>query len=250
MELQTEYAILKLPLDSNHSQLDIANRKEAFEISVTDTRPEQIKTKQSNVWNGTIIVFLLILIIILSCTIGVLVYQMQSYFENKKNGTRSTWDAEFKDKCSLSYLRAELCIKNPNTTNDQENECKLCPANWKLFQENCYLIYNNTQIKSWNDSQTYCIGMKSHLLVIENKEQMAFLDQIVYRDASYWIGLYFDNNIRNWTWVNCETCKDFQLNFKNTRPGDNHCVLKSSRYNSEKCNSQQSWICQRKASKL
>ncbi|KAM3913977.1 C-type lectin domain family 4 member D-like [Leptodactylus fuscus] len=196
MERNIEYALLNLPLESRHSQLEIPNRRE-----VADSIREQIKKKKANFWNGVIIAFLLILIIILSCAVGVLVYQKD--LRNEKNETRNS---ESWENCSFPTLRDHLCVKHPNGT----KECKLCPVNWKVFQENCYFISTNNQIKSWNDSEAFCKEMNSHLLVIENEEQMTFWDQMVGKDASYWIGLYFDDIIRNWTWVNCESCKGFQ----------------------------------------
>ncbi|XP_073537472.1 killer cell lectin-like receptor subfamily F member 1 isoform X2 [Phyllobates terribilis] len=204
---------------------------------------QHIEKKQSNVLIVTIIVFLLILIIILSCTVGVLAYQM--HFGNGTN----TLNTQFMENFSVHDVRDELCISVPNATSEQKNECKLCPADWKLFQENCYFISTNNQIKSWKESQDFCIQMNSHLLVLENQEQMNFLDQMVSKEANCWIGLYFDTNKRNWTWVTCESCKAFQLNFKITSE-ENHCVLRSASYNSEICKSLNSWICQRKAIRL
>ncbi|XP_071986879.1 natural killer cells antigen CD94-like [Engystomops pustulosus] len=208
---------------------------------------ENIKQKTCNIRNGTIIVFLLTFTIILYTTVRVIDYQM--HFRNEKNGCKWTLDTELKENHTWLALRDELCINNPNSANDQENECRICPVDWKLFQENCYYIPSNNQHKSWNESQAFCEGMKSHLLVIENQEQMIFLDKIIDRVSRHWIGLHFDNNIRNWTWVNCESCKEFQFSFKKTSEAD-HCVLRSSIYYSEKCCSPNSWICQKKAIRL
>ncbi|XP_073411920.1 natural killer cells antigen CD94-like [Dendrobates tinctorius] len=235
MEVHVEYALLNLPLESSHSQLDITNGKEA-----TDPRTQHVKKKQSNVWTGTIIVFLLIMVILLSCTVGVLAFQI--HFGNGTNAL----NAELVKNYSLLSVREELCIKVPNATSEQKNECKLCPVDWKLFQENCYFISTNDQYKNWKESQAFCIKMNSHLMVLENQEQMNFWGQMVDKDASYWIGLYFNTSIQNWTWVSCEHCKDFQLNFKIISK-ENHCVLGSTRYNSENCKSPNNWICQRKA---
>ncbi|XP_069611987.1 natural killer cells antigen CD94-like isoform X1 [Ranitomeya imitator] len=238
MEGHVEYALLNLPLESSHSQLDITNGIEA-----TDPRMQHVEKKQSNVWTGTIIVFLLILVILLSCTVGVLAFQIQF-----GNGTKAL-NAEFGKNDSLLSVRDELCIRVPDATNEQRNECKLCPVDWKIFQENCYFISANDQIKNWKESQAFCSEMNSHLMVLENQEQMNFLGQMDAKDASYWIGLYFDTSIQNWTWVTCESCKNFQLTFKITSE-ENHCVLGSTRYNSENCKSPNNWICQKKAIRL
>ncbi|CAJ0964318.1 unnamed protein product [Ranitomeya imitator] len=125
------------------------------------------------------------------------------------NGTKAL-NAEFGKNDSLLSVRDELCIRVPDATNEQRNECKLCPVDWKIFQENCYFISANDQIKNWKESQAFCSEMNSHLMVLENQEQMNFLGQMDAKDASYWIGLYFDTSIQNWTWVTCESCKNFQ----------------------------------------
>ncbi|KAM4031373.1 natural killer cells antigen CD94-like [Anomaloglossus baeobatrachus] len=235
METHVDYALLNLPLESSHSQLNITNRKEA-----TDPRTEHLEKKQNKIGIGTIIVVLLMLVIILSCTVGVLAYQM--HFGNGKN----QWNSECENKSSILSVRDELCITDTNATSDQKNDCKLCPLDWKLFQENCYFISTNEEIKSWKESQAFCIKMNSHLLVLENEEQKDILGKMVDKQASYWIGYYFDNNKKNWTWVTSEFCKDFQFDFKHNSEAD-QCVVRSNTYISDNCNSPYSWICQRKA---
>ncbi|XP_069837917.1 killer cell lectin-like receptor subfamily B member 1B allele C [Dendropsophus ebraccatus] len=239
MESHIEYALLNLPLDSRPSQFNIPETKDEFNPTT-----DEVKQQKKNSWHRTIIASLLTLLIILSCVVGVLVYHMHV----GKDETKNTCKASVKENCSYLALREELCIKVPNATKHQENECKLCPADWKLFQENCYFISIADQF-SWKDSQAFCIEMNSHLLVIKNQEQMTFLEQVAGKENSYWIGLYFNNTIRNWTWVNLESSTDFQLPVKIT-PGVNQCIVKSFNYYSENCNSPQSWICQKKAIRL
>ncbi|XP_071985854.1 natural killer cells antigen CD94-like [Engystomops pustulosus] len=240
MERHVEYALLNLPVESSHSQLDIPSRSE-----VSDQEPRN--KSQCNIWYPKITIVLFILIIILGCTVGILVHQL--YYKDEKSGKERNCEEEIKNNCSYVAMRDQLCIKVPNTTMNQENECRICPVDWKLFQENCYYISSNNQHKRWNESQAFCEGMKSHLLVIENQEQMIFLNKIIDENSSHWIGLYYNDSIMNWTWVNCESCKDFQLTFKNTSEV-NQCVLRATTYYSEKCHSPNSWICQRKAIRL
>lgn len=60
----------------------------------------------------------------------------------------------------------DFCIINALVS-----ECKLCPAGWHLFQDNCYLFPSSQKLETWNNSGKTCIEMNSHLLTLKYEEQ-------------------------------------------------------------------------------
>ncbi|KAF5912448.1 hypothetical protein HPG69_004118 [Diceros bicornis minor] len=46
----------------------------------------------------------------------------------------------------------------------------LCPSEWFKYQEKCYWFSN--EMKSWSDSYGYCLGRRSHLLIIQDPLEM------------------------------------------------------------------------------
>ncbi|KAM6216278.1 natural killer cells antigen CD94-like [Rhynchocyon petersi] len=65
----------------------------------------------------------------------------------------------------------ESLQRNNKNSCCKEFYCGHCPKDWFLYSNNCYYI--DIERKTWNESQTACALKKSHLLYIENKEEMA-----------------------------------------------------------------------------
>ncbi|XP_015984351.1 killer cell lectin-like receptor subfamily F member 1 isoform X2 [Rousettus aegyptiacus] len=53
-----------------------------------------------------------------------------------------------------------------------------CPSEWLKYQEKCYWFSN--ELKSWSDSYGYCLGRKSHLLIVQDQ-----LEMILHKRTSY-----------------------------------------------------------------
>ncbi|XP_043974283.1 C-type lectin domain family 4 member G-like isoform X1 [Gambusia affinis] len=83
-------------------------------------------------------------------------------------------------------------------------ECGPCPKNWILFEQKCYLFYEEpAPWKTWEQSRTFCQNKNADLVVIDNQKEQEFVTNhtIKYKDEwhGYWIGLQQVNN--NWTWI-------------------------------------------------
>ncbi|CAM4314262.1 unnamed protein product [Lepidochelys kempii] len=77
--------------------------------------------------------------------------------------------------------------------------CKLCPRDWLLHGDKCYWL--SKERKDWTGSRDDCSGKSSRMLVIQNQEEMDFIQDVV-QDANYiWIGLQVTPPGGKWTWV-------------------------------------------------
>lgn len=61
----------------------------------------------------------------------------------------------------------------------RENASEIpCPTGWEEgYSDSCYRVVH--QQNAWEDAQQQCEEMNSHLAIIENLEEEAFIDQII-----------------------------------------------------------------------
>ncbi|XP_040899675.1 uncharacterized protein LOC121185526 [Toxotes jaculatrix] len=83
-------------------------------------------------------------------------------------------------------------------------KCQPCQKGWILFQEKCYLFYNNNPWKTWQESQKYCKDTAADLVVIDSLQEQEFLSNHTeyYYDKyhGYWLGLHQSAD-ENWLWT-------------------------------------------------
>ncbi|MEQ2286111.1 hypothetical protein AMECASPLE_038775 [Ameca splendens] len=85
-----------------------------------------------------------------------------------------------------------------------KTECQLCPKDWIVLQEKCYLFYNKSvPWRTWEESREYCLNLDSDLVVIDTLHEQEFICNHTkfYYDKwhGYWMGLQQINN--NWIWL-------------------------------------------------
>ncbi|CAI5767945.1 Hypothetical predicted protein [Podarcis lilfordi] len=96
-----------------------------------------------------------------------------------------------------AFLRLNFCNQNQNRSSDN-SPCKVCPLQWQLHRDKCYWPSEN--IKSWNESQRDCSTRDSQLLVIQDKEELDFIESIT-KNSKYWIGLSLLKSKKKWMWI-------------------------------------------------
>ncbi|XP_062932437.1 killer cell lectin-like receptor subfamily F member 1 isoform X2 [Cynocephalus volans] len=118
----------------------------------------------------------------------------------------------------------------------------LCPLEWLRYQEKCYWF--SDEMKNWSDSYMYCLGRKSHLLIIQDQLEMAFIQKNLRQSNYVWIGLNFTSLKKKWTWVDGSTL-DPKIFFIKGPAKENSCAAtKENKVYSETCSSVFKWICQ------
>ncbi|CAM2094966.1 unnamed protein product [Caretta caretta] len=121
--------------------------------------------------------------------------------------------------------------------------CKLCPRDWLLHGDKCYWL--SKERKDWTGSRDDCSGKSSRMLVIQNREEMDFIQDVV-QDANYiWIGLKVTPPGGKWTWVDGSPLDP--VRFSGSADGNSCGWIKGSQVLSEMCAAELKWICQKEA---
>ncbi|XP_075769533.1 C-type lectin domain family 7 member A-like isoform X1 [Pelodiscus sinensis] len=97
-----------------------------------------------------------------------------------------------------SHLRESLC-EQPQDSAAGGARCKLCPSHWVKHRDKCYWLSDGS--KYWSGSRDDCTQRRSHLLVIQDQEEMVFIQNIIGDQNPVWIGLNITSPERKWTWV-------------------------------------------------
>nr|XP_025040015.1 zinc finger protein RFP-like [Pelodiscus sinensis] len=77
--------------------------------------------------------------------------------------------------------------------------CKLCPMDWRLRGDKCYWVGMGS--KTWNESRSNCTARGSQLLVIQDREELAALQDLTQGRALFWVGLSVPSPEKGWTWL-------------------------------------------------
>ncbi|XP_053157113.1 killer cell lectin-like receptor subfamily B member 1B allele C [Hemicordylus capensis] len=160
--------------------------------------------------------------------------------EGPTNGSRNHNSLE-----NVTHLRQFVCKTN-NSNITEDSSCKLCPQNWFLHADKCYWISKKKQY--WRKSKEDCRAKLSHLAVIQNQEELAFIGNISRGYSLLWIGLEVTLfPARNWTWVNGSS-SDGKL-LQNLGPAEANCCgqLNGKKIIPQPCNTMAMWICETKA---
>ncbi|KAG6923016.1 killer cell lectin-like receptor subfamily F member 1, partial [Chelydra serpentina] len=98
----------------------------------------------------------------------------------------------------FSRLKQSLCDP-AQISSAGGSGCKLCPGDWVLHGDKCYWLSNKTD--TWSKSHDDCSRKGSQLLVLQDREQMNYLQPVLPADYTVWIGLTSNSTRKKWTWV-------------------------------------------------
>uniref|UniRef100_A0A8C3SGU7 C-type lectin domain-containing protein n=1 Tax=Chelydra serpentina TaxID=8475 RepID=A0A8C3SGU7_CHESE len=134
---------------------------------------------------------------------------------------------------------------NSNLASVSSHWIILCPMDWLSHRGKCYWFSKDS--KSWNESRADCSEKSSRKLVIQDREELEFIQNCTQGKYHVWLGLSFTSPEKNWTWVDSSMLD--QTLFPVTGPADvNSCgVIKGNRIHSETCSAEFKWICQKEA---
>uniref|UniRef100_A0A8C3HZD9 C-type lectin domain-containing protein n=1 Tax=Chrysemys picta bellii TaxID=8478 RepID=A0A8C3HZD9_CHRPI len=148
----------------------------------------------------------------------------------------------------FSRLKQNLCDP-AQISSAGGSGCKLCPRNWVLHRDKCYWLSNEAD--TWSKSHDDCSRKESQMLVIQDREQMDYLQPVIKDDNGVWIGLTFNSTQGKWTWLDGAPVHE-ELQLPESSQGDeSNCgMLKKTKIEFEVCSSELKWLCQKAAFQL
>uniref|UniRef100_A0A8C0J307 C-type lectin domain-containing protein n=1 Tax=Chelonoidis abingdonii TaxID=106734 RepID=A0A8C0J307_CHEAB len=164
--------------------------------------------------------------------------------EGESTMTLGTWFLTGKNLHLISKLSLSSSITLYISARPRAR-CKLCPMDWLSHRGKCYWFSKDS--KNWTESRADCSAKSSRKLVIQDQEEMEFIQNVTRGKYHVWLGLSVTSAEKNWTWVDNSVLD--QTLFPVTGPTDvNSCgVIKGNRIHSETCSAEFKWICQKEA---
>ncbi|XP_072226350.1 uncharacterized protein [Leuresthes tenuis] len=104
----------------------------------------------------------------------------------------------------LAKLATKITTKAPHVikpTPEATQAHIVCPVDWYLFNNSCYLISRHT--RNWKGSQTYCQNQGAHLAIILTAEEQTFIWDLLPRGHwnAFWFGITDGENEDQWKWI-------------------------------------------------
>ncbi|XP_030252874.1 C-type lectin domain family 4 member M-like isoform X2 [Sparus aurata] len=127
---------------------------------------------------------------------------------------------------------------------------RACKTGWQKFDIGCYFV--STWKKNWTLSRQECIDMGADLVVIDSRDEQAFVKGMLKSGQNAWIGLTDSLTEGTWMWVDGTpvTTTYWQPGQPNSFNGNQDCgeILHRSagvgEWNDDGCFAEQYWICE------
>ncbi|KAL8213010.1 UNVERIFIED_CONTAM: hypothetical protein K2H54_060152 [Gekko kuhli] len=146
-------------------------------------------------------------------------------------------------ECSkkIEHLKSSLC-----ETPSESSECKLCPMKWLSEKGQCYWI--SDQKKTWLEARDYCSRREAQMVVVQDLEELEFIQKNVQDEYNVWIGLIFVFQTKNWTWID-GSLLNYTMAQLPLSAAENTCgtIVKNKGIDSEMCGDEFGWMCEKKA---
>ncbi|XP_074826803.1 uncharacterized protein LOC141998064 [Natator depressus] len=141
---------------------------------------------------------------------------------------------------------SSLKDSKPDNNSTEGCECKLCPAGWLPHKNKCYWV--SKESKTWNESRVDCSAKSSQMVMIQDKEEMAYILSISQLNL-VWLGLSVTSPERKWTWVDGSTFNETLFQLRGAAERESCVMIKGNRALSETCLALAKWICEKVALK-
>ncbi|XP_075758369.1 C-type lectin domain family 17, member A isoform X3 [Pelodiscus sinensis] len=127
-----------------------------------------------------------------------------------------------------------------------DSVCGHCPDPWVWFQRTCYYFSEST--KPWLEAQQFCVDRGAHLVIINTKEEQAFLLKNRVVPRVYWLGLSDQQVEKEWVWVdNTRLTLSFWSSGEPNDSNNEDCgtMTPDGRWNDLSCLTTDYWICEK-----
>ncbi|XP_018538284.1 C-type lectin domain family 17, member A [Lates calcarifer] len=148
-----------------------------------------------------------------------------------------------------AVLNISLRLALSESSDKGETEEDGCPESWLMFGSSCYYI--SSQRKSWDDSRQYCEQRDADLVIINNRQEQAFLTGFT---AAAWVGMTDRAVEGTWIWVDGTPVNKDGLQWAPGQPdgafgGEDCSDLRTMNdfigLNDLNCSTRIQWICEK-----
>ncbi|NXT35906.1 CLC5A protein, partial [Pelecanoides urinatrix] len=101
----------------------------------------------------------------------------------------------------LIYHPTASSPPDSKTSSTTYEEALGCPPHWEKKGKKCYFFSESKEKKDWNASRKECTDMNSDLVIIDNKEELDYLN-LQSRSHYYLLGLTYSKSEKKWKWIN------------------------------------------------
>ncbi|XP_037771026.1 killer cell lectin-like receptor subfamily B member 1B allele B isoform X5 [Chelonia mydas] len=212
-----------------------------------------LESPQCPRWHGVVLKVGGAGVIILLVMVAVLSAWVFQGFSNKgpalksdgvTQGTRSGRECNAGLEDFFFRLKQSLCDP-AQISSAGGSGCKLCPTEWMLHRDKCFWLSKET--KAWNESRDDCSRKGSQMLVLQDWEQMDYLQPLIPAGQSVWIGLTFNSSQRKWTWADGAPVSEELVPGLSQAEANSCGHLGMSKTEFEICSSELKWLCQKAA---
>ncbi|XP_041790155.1 CD209 antigen-like protein E isoform X2 [Chelmon rostratus] len=144
-------------------------------------------------------------------------------------------------------ISLRLALNEP--TDGGETEEESCPQGWMMFGSSCYYI--SSQRRSWDDSRQDCVQRDADLVIIDSREEQAFLTGFT---MATWVGMTDREEEGTWVWVDGTPVNKDGLQWALGQPdsafggedcGDLRTMIDFIGLNDFNCSARNQWICEK-----
>uniref|UniRef100_A0A4W5NGX1 C-type lectin domain-containing protein n=1 Tax=Hucho hucho TaxID=62062 RepID=A0A4W5NGX1_9TELE len=90
-------------------------------------------------------------------------------------------------------------LQKERETLNKKIKGRRCPEGWREFEFSCYYITKEN--KTWTKSSEECQKLGADLVIINSKEEKAFINRLYQTKNDVWIGLTDSVTEGTWKWV-------------------------------------------------
>uniref|UniRef100_A0A8C8ZDT0 Natural killer cells antigen CD94 n=1 Tax=Prolemur simus TaxID=1328070 RepID=A0A8C8ZDT0_PROSS len=129
----------------------------------------------------------------------------------------------------------------PNMEPQEGSDCCSCPEKWVGYRCNCYFI--SSEVKTWNESRSFCVSQNSSLLQLQNRDELGFMQ---FSKRFYWIGLSYNEERGAWLWED-GSAPSWDLFLSLETPDPKKCIVYKPMNGvvDESCEKENYYICKK-----
>uniref|UniRef100_A0A8D0GAZ0 C-type lectin domain-containing protein n=1 Tax=Sphenodon punctatus TaxID=8508 RepID=A0A8D0GAZ0_SPHPU len=132
----------------------------------------------------------------------------------------------FQEKYITNVLFHGSGDSNKSAGNSGANTSTDCSEEWMKHKDSCYYFSNEKVKFNWNNSREECFKNKSDLVIINDTEELDFLNATQSEKGGYYfIGMIYSGTAdKEWIWINKSQGLNKLLSIKRDRT-DHYCAV-------------------------